>query len=175
MNTLEKIGQVIKHSRQKRGLSQEQFCTQCRIDQHYISNIENGQRNLSIAFIEKIACFFGMPLSQFFVEVEKIDGSHSRVPGLMKGSLRDRFISFMQSQHLAKRTIEKYSDGTANCQGVKQIILAVTRTTDDMFHVHDVKMLDMIIKRVIASEFDKVGHTMYSSGLKKYKVFLQSI
>ena len=41
------------------------FCSQCGIDQHYISNIENGQRTLSVDMVERVASFFGLSLSQF--------------------------------------------------------------------------------------------------------------
>lgn len=174
MNTLEKIGQLIKLLRVGRGLSQEQFCNQCGIDQHYISNIENGQRNLSIAFVEKIALFFNMSLGQFFSEVDNIVSSHPQTPVLNSGTTRERFISFMNSQGLSERTIGKYSNDAPNCQGVQQIILSVTGRTDDMYHVQNVSDLETIIEKVQESEFDQTGHSMYSAGLKKFKSFLES-
>ena len=70
MNTLEKIGKFIKALRTKKGLSQEMLCSQCGIDQHYISNIEKGYRNLSVEIVERVASFFGLSLSQFFAGVE---------------------------------------------------------------------------------------------------------
>lgn len=174
MNTLEKIGQLIKLLRVGRGLSQEQFCNQCGIDQHYISNIENGQRNLSIAFVEKIALYFSMSLSQFFAEVDNIVDSHPQSPVIISGTTRERFVSFMQSQGLSERTIGKYSNDTPNSHGVQQIILSVTGRTDDMYHVHNISDLETIIERVQESEFDQTGHSLYSAGLKKFKLFLES-
>ena len=174
MNTLEKIGLLIKSLRVGRGLSQEQFCNQCGIDQHYISNIENGQRNLSIAFIEKIASFFNMSLGQFFVAIDNtVEGKPTSVTH-NSGTKIERFISFMQKQGLSERTIGKYSNDVPNCQGVQQITLSVTGKTEDMYHILNLSDLDTIIEKVQESEFDKTGHSMYSAGLKKYREFVDS-
>lgn len=174
MNTLEKIGQLTKRLRCARGLSQEQFCIQCGIDQHYISNIENGQRNLSIAFIEKIGAFFNMSLSQFFSEVERISDNPTPQPTQSDDSTKERFIAYMLNQGLSGRTVEKYSNGTPNSISVQQIIRSVTGRTDDMYHLHDISEIDAIIQKVLDSDFDRIGHSMYSAGLKKYKAFLLS-
>ena len=174
MNTLEKIGILTKRLRSARGLSQEQFCAQCGIDQHYISNIENGQRNLSITFIEKIAAFFNLSLSQFFSEVDKDTDNHIQEQVNTAVSVKDRFVAYMKRQGLSERTIDKYSNGTPNSQGVQRIIRVITGRTGDMYHVLNAEELDSIIEEVLNSEFDHVGHSMYSAGLKKYKAFLIS-
>lgn len=44
-----------------------------------------------------------------------------------------------------------------------------------MYDVSDIVMLDRIIERVANSDFNIIGHSMYSAGLKKFKLFLQSI
>ena len=176
MNTLEKIGLITKRHRVSRDLSQEQFCNQCGIDQHYISNIENGQRNLSIVFIEKIASFFNLSLSQFFAEVENV--KDNQVPtsthSQSNNSTKERFVAYMANQGLSDRTIEKYSNGTPNSLSVQQIISSVTGRTDDMYHLNDIREIDSIIQKVLNSDFDRIGHSMYSAGLKKYKAFLLS-
>ena len=177
MNTLEKIGLITKRHRVSRGLSQEQFCNQCGIDQHYISNIENGQRNLSIVFIEKIASFFNLSLSQFFAEVENVKDnqvSTTTTPSQSNNSVKERFVAYMANQGLSDRTIEKYSNGTPNSLSVQQIISSVTGRTDDMYHLNDIREIDSIIQKVLDSDFDRIGHSMYSAGLKKYKAFLLS-
>lgn len=43
-----------------------------------------------------------------------------------------------------------------------------------MYHLHDISEIDSIIQKVLDSDFDKIGHSMYSAGLKKYKAFLLS-
>ncbi len=176
MNTLEKIGCVTRRLRTSRGLSQDQFCVQCGIDQHYISNIENGQRNLSIVLIEKIASFFNLSLSRFFAEVENIKDNQlsTSTPSQSNNSMKERFVVYMTNQGLSARTIEKYSNGTPNSLSVQQIIRSVTGRTDDMYHLNDIREIDSIIQKVLNSDFDRIGHSMYSAGLKKYKAFLLS-
>jgi len=75
MNTQEKIGQIVKRLRQERHLSQEQLSSQCGIDQHYISNIESGQRNVSVEVVERLASFFNLSLSSFFLTCGSGKGS----------------------------------------------------------------------------------------------------
>ena len=115
-----------------------------------------------------------MSLSQFFAEVDNIVDSHPQSPVIISGTTRERFVSFMQSQGLSERTIGKYSNDTPNSHGVQQIILSVTGRTDDMYHVHNISDLETIIERVQESEFDQTGHSLYSAGLKKFKLFLES-
>lgn len=175
MNTIEKIGQVIKLLRAEHGLSQEQLSSQCGIDQHYISNIERGQRNVSIDILERFSSFFGMTLSQFFSCVESIDDRlYCPSSGLTAEFLEEGFVRFMREQKLSERTINKYSADTPNSPSVQRIIKDVTGYTDNMYNVRDLELLDKIIAKVSASEFDQIGHSMYSAGLKKYKLFLGS-
>lgn len=192
MNTLQKIGLVTKNMRNARGLSQEQFCNLCGIDQHYISNIENGQRNLSIDVIERISKFFGLTLAQFFAAVEVVvenkedNFAHEEEPSKREYTTRtsythrnnhivdpqNAFAEYIKKQGRSQGTIEKYSSNTPNCLDVQKIIKEVTGTTYNMYGVTDIHLLDEIIKRVHNSDFDVIGHSMYSAGLKKYKQFL---
>lgn len=177
MTTLEKIGKAIKDLRVNKGLSQEQFCTQCHIDQHYISNIENGHRNLSIEFVERIAKFFNLTLVEFFLKVDTIEASSKSkdCSVLMKNTSQESFAKFMERQKLSENTIKKYSSDVPNSMNVKAIITDITGLTDNMYHVTDHSQLEMIIERVANEEFDKVGQRMYSCGLKKYVAYLESI
>lgn len=173
MSTLEKIGVAIKTLRNNRGLSQEQFCTQCGIDQHYLSNIENGQRNLSIDIVERIASCFEMSLSLFFDKVESIDDSSTSSIAPVTSINRENFITYMELHHLSQRTIKKYSDDTPSCTSVQRIIRDVTGTTTDMYRVVDPELIQQITDRVRECDFDQIGHSMYSAGLKKYKAYLE--
>ena len=152
MNTLQKIGNVTKNMRNARGLSQEQFCNLCGIDQHYISNIENGQRNLSIDVIERISKFFGLTLTQFFAAVEavveKADDNFTHEEGPTKREYISRtsythrsnhitdpqtsFADYIRRQGRSKGTVDKYSSNTPNCLDVQKIIKEVTGTTQKM-------------------------------------------
>lgn len=107
MNTYERIGQAIKRLRSERGLTQEQFSDQCGVDQHYISNIERGKRNVSVDIIERIVSYFGMSLSQFFESVERFDEPTSVASDLPTSSIVQPFANFMKANNLSERTIKK--------------------------------------------------------------------
>ena len=175
MNINEKIGRVIKQLRTDNRMSQEQLSSICSVDQHYLSNIECGKRNVSIEILERISSAFGMQLSLFFNCVEKIDHKHDYfLLDIPASSLQESFILFMKAQNLSEGTIKKYSSDTPNCQSVQHIIKLITGTTKNMYNVRDFSLLDEIIVSVSDSEFDQIGHSMYSNGLKKYKLFLES-
>jgi transcriptional regulator with XRE-family HTH domain len=61
-----KIGQRIKNLREIRGVSQKDLSYSADLDRSYIASIENGQRNVSIVNIKKIAIALGVTLSEFF-------------------------------------------------------------------------------------------------------------
>lgn len=176
MNTPQKIGKVIKDLRIARGLSQEQLSLQSGIDQHYVSNIENGQRNPSVEMIERLATFFGFTLSRFFVEIETLEESSVNEPShvFIGNSEAERFSEYMLSRKLSGATAKKYSENVPNCINVRSIIRNVTNgRTDDMYQIREEGELEMIIQNVADSEFDKVGQRMYSCGLKKYLQYLR--
>ncbi len=176
MNTQEKIGQVVKRLRQESHLSQEQLSSQCGIDQHYLSNIESGQRNVSVEVVERLASFFNLSLSSFFSLVEAVKEAPvqamSTIPAL---TLEQSFARYLKERLLSERTIRKYSIDTPNCPSVQAIIKSVTGSTSNMYRVTDLRVLENIIEKVSASDFDVIGHSMYSAGLKKYKQFIESI
>ena len=68
-----KIGKAIILLRKERGISQETFANESGIDRRYMSDIENGKRNLSIDMIERICDHLGKKISEFFVVVEGIE------------------------------------------------------------------------------------------------------
>lgn len=183
MNTLQRIGKVTKNMRVARGLSQEQFCAQCGIDQHYISNIENGQRNISIDVVERISGFFGLSLSQFFAVVETLcenpvnygmvreDEPHQKSGLVSAEAMESSYTRWMKQQGLSDRTVKSYSSNTANNIDVQNIINGVAGTLN-MYNVTKRQQLDRIIERIKRSEFDQTGHSMYSAGLKKWREYL---
>ncbi len=61
-----KIGLRIKELREKINLSQKDLSYTADLDRSYIASIENGQRNVSIVNIEKIATALGVTLKEFF-------------------------------------------------------------------------------------------------------------
>jgi transcriptional regulator with XRE-family HTH domain len=66
----EKIGQRIKGLRDVSNLSQKDLSYAADLDRSYIASVENGQRNISIVNIEKIANALGVTLKEFFDDGE---------------------------------------------------------------------------------------------------------
>ena len=50
-------------------MSQETFAYESGIDRRYMSDIENGKRNISLDILERVADKLGIKLSEFFLEV----------------------------------------------------------------------------------------------------------
>jgi len=176
MNTSQKIGKIFNGLRISRGLSQEQLSIQSGVDQHYISNIENGLRNPSVEMVERLASFFGFTLSRFFIEVETLEDvlQNEDRPAIEGDSETDRFSRYMSGRNLSDATVKKYSENVPNCRSVRAIIWNKTNgRTDDMYHIRDEAELEVIIEMVADSEFDKTGQRMYSCGLKKYLAYIK--
>ena len=73
MTLQEKLGKAIVLLRKQRGLAQEKFANDAEIDRRYMSDIENGKRNISIDVIERLAKCLGMRVSELFSVAENID------------------------------------------------------------------------------------------------------
>lgn len=67
----EQVGKTIIRLRKLRGLSQEKFALESGIDRRYLSDVENGKRNVSFELLNRIANYFNVSLSCFFAEVER--------------------------------------------------------------------------------------------------------
>lgn len=65
-----KIGLRIKELRDIANMSQKDLSYAADLDRSYIASVENGQRNISIVNIEKIANALGVTLKQFFEDAE---------------------------------------------------------------------------------------------------------
>lgn len=61
-----KIGIRIKELREVKQMSQKDLAYASDLDRSYIASVENGQRNISIVNIEKIAVALGFTLKDFF-------------------------------------------------------------------------------------------------------------
>lgn len=71
-----KIGQRIKELREQTNMSQKDLAYAADLDRSYIASIENGQRNVSIVNIEKIATALKVTIKEFFNDAEF--NKHSR-------------------------------------------------------------------------------------------------
>jgi len=65
-----KIGERIKKLREQTTMSQKDLAYAADLDRSYIASIENGQRNVSIVNIEKIATALNVTVKEFFNEDE---------------------------------------------------------------------------------------------------------
>lgn len=71
MNYQVKIGKAIIKLRTSKGISQEKMALEAKIDRRYMSDIENGKRNISLDILCKVARYFDLPLSDFMARVEE--------------------------------------------------------------------------------------------------------
>jgi len=73
MSLQKNLGLTLKALRAEKGVSQEKLALSTGIDRRYMSDIENGRRNVSLEIIEKLAAFFEMKVSEFIQNVERED------------------------------------------------------------------------------------------------------
>ena len=76
MDVKVKIGQRIKALREASSMSQKDLSYAADLDRSYITSVENGQRNVSIVNIEKIAAALNVTLKELFDDAEF--NKHSR-------------------------------------------------------------------------------------------------
>lgn len=70
MNLQRKFGLILKKLRLEKGLSQESLAYQAKIDRTYISDIEKGERNISLKIIERLSETLQISPSEFFKKIE---------------------------------------------------------------------------------------------------------
>jgi transcriptional regulator with XRE-family HTH domain len=61
-----KIGQRIKELRKQLNLSQEALALKSEVDRTYVTDVENGRRNVSIEILEKIISALKVSFTEFF-------------------------------------------------------------------------------------------------------------
>lgn len=69
----EKLGKAIIQLRKDKKLSQEAFAYDAGINRRYMSDIENGKRNISLDIIERISQKLGLKISELFAVAEGIN------------------------------------------------------------------------------------------------------
>lgn len=72
MELKKNLGIAIKKLRKNMGLSQEKLAIDAEVDRRYLSDIENGTRNVSLEVLEKLAAALCMPLSEVIKRAEEI-------------------------------------------------------------------------------------------------------
>lgn len=73
-----RLGFVIRHHRETKKLTQEEFADAHDINRTYYGAIERGTQNLSILNLGRIAEGLEKPLSQLLREAEKLDLDRAR-------------------------------------------------------------------------------------------------
>jgi transcriptional regulator with XRE-family HTH domain len=61
-----KVGQRIKELRNQIGISQEALANKAEIDRTYVTDVENGRRNISIENLEKLVIALEVQFKDFF-------------------------------------------------------------------------------------------------------------
>lgn len=65
-----KVGQRIKEIRKQLEISQETLALKAEVDRTYVTDVENGRRNVSIEILEKIIAALNVSVSEFFTSKE---------------------------------------------------------------------------------------------------------
>lgn len=73
MNIQRKLGLAVVKLRKEKNFSQEKFAIEAGIDRRYMSDIENGRRNLSLDIIERISDKLEISISELFKVAECIE------------------------------------------------------------------------------------------------------
>ena len=68
MDILKVFGKNLRNYRTSRNLSQEKFAEMCGLHRTYISDIERGQRSISLSNIQKIADALAIETYKLFLE-----------------------------------------------------------------------------------------------------------
>lgn len=70
MDIKQKVGQRIKQLRQELGLSQEGLGLEAGVDRTYVSDVENGRRNVSVDILERLIKALKINFAEFFASKE---------------------------------------------------------------------------------------------------------
>jgi transcriptional regulator with XRE-family HTH domain len=77
---LRRLGERIREERRARKLSQEQLAFDANLTQHYLSQVELGQRNASVSTVRAIAIALQIPLVELLAGTEPGDESVPPTP-----------------------------------------------------------------------------------------------
>lgn len=61
-----KVGQRIKELRKGLELSQEALAYKAEVDRTYVTDVENGRRNVSLEILERLIKALDVPFTEFF-------------------------------------------------------------------------------------------------------------
>ena len=67
----ERFGDAVRKRREELGLTQEDLAGRAGIHRTYLSDVERGSRNISLANIERLAAALSLRISELFQLVER--------------------------------------------------------------------------------------------------------
>ncbi|OSZ82599.1 transcriptional regulator [Chitinophagaceae bacterium IBVUCB1] len=70
MDIKDKVGQRIKELRHELGISQEALGNKAGVDRTYVTDVENGRRNISVEILEKLIKALEVSFQDFFTAKE---------------------------------------------------------------------------------------------------------
>lgn len=105
------IGRVIVALRDSRQLSQERLALEAGVDRRYLSDLENDKRNPSLEIIGRIAAYFGLSLSRFFMLAERGADDFNPRNALCEAGCEDAVV--FESPDYAKALVGYTSEGKA--------------------------------------------------------------
>lgn len=70
MNIKDKVGGRVRELRHELGVSQEALANKAGIDRTYMTDVENGRRNISVEILEKIIGALEVSFQEFFTAKE---------------------------------------------------------------------------------------------------------
>jgi transcriptional regulator with XRE-family HTH domain len=69
MDIKSRVGKRIRFIREEKDMSQKDLAYSSDLDRSYIASVENGQRNISIMNLEKIAIALDVTLCELFKDI----------------------------------------------------------------------------------------------------------
>jgi transcriptional regulator with XRE-family HTH domain len=66
MDIKEKVGQRIRYLRKELNFSQESLALKSEVDRTYMTDVENGRRNVSLEILERIITGLEVSFTEFF-------------------------------------------------------------------------------------------------------------
>lgn len=70
MDIKEKVGQRIRQLRKELDISQEALALKAEVDRTYVTDVENGRRNVSVEILERLIAALEVSIAEFFTSKE---------------------------------------------------------------------------------------------------------
>lgn len=143
MTVQENFGKIIQRLRKRYGISQEALALSAKIDRRYMSDIENGKRNISIEIVDRLANFFHVPLYEMFDLTLSADKESDKGREELKRWLMDHDFSdtvILESPDYFSAIIGISDDGRLVYSYRKMVNFLVD--TDDMSEDEAIEFID---------------------------------